>query len=179
MYTGTTNAPIVVILFLVFNSDFIIILNLLVYSFSILLSCVVLICTHFMQSLGTCLFFCVWTTLFLCWSQVLNFASELIFLIWVPSLHIFQVQIPYGYHHWKCNYLHLFWNFVYWTVHHLDSWIKRDQLDITCFFISLFNTQHVSDVNISILRSLRLIFWVISWDLMLCKDRGFSISVLI
>ena len=44
-----------------------------------------------------------------------------------------------------------------------ESWIKRDQLDVTCFIISLFNTQHVSDVNTSILRSLRLICWVISW----------------
>jgi len=25
-------------------------------------------------------------------------------------------------------------------------WIKRDQLDVTCFIISLFNAQHVSDV---------------------------------
>ena len=23
--------------------------------------------------------------------------------------------------------------YVYWTVHHLDSWIKIDQLDVTCF----------------------------------------------
>ena len=30
-------------------------------------------------------------------------------------------------------------SYVYWTVHHLDSWIKRDQLDVTCFIISLFN----------------------------------------
>ena len=49
-------------------------------------------------------------------------------------------------------------SYVYWTVHHLDSWIKGDQLDVTCFIISLFNAQHVLDVNISILRSLRLIF---------------------
>jgi len=48
-------------------------------------------------------------------------------------------------------------------VHHLDSWIKRDQLDVTCFLISLFTAQHVSDVNTSILKSLRLICWVISW----------------
>jgi len=54
------------------------------------------------------------------------------------------------------------WSYVYWPVHHLDSWMKTDQLDVTCFFISLFNAQHVSDVNISILRSLRLICWVIS-----------------
>ena len=31
------------------------------------------------------------------------------------------------------------------------------QLDVTCFLISLFTAQHVSDVNTSILRSLRLI----------------------
>ena len=59
---------------------------------------------------------------------------------------------------------------VYWTVHHLDSWIKRDQLDVTCFIISLFNAQHVSDVNTSILRSLRLIWWVISWVVLFWYD---------
>jgi len=52
--------------------------------------------------------------------------------------------------------------YIYWIVYHLHSWIKRDQLDITCFIISLFTAQHVSDVNISIIRSLRLICWVIS-----------------
>jgi len=44
-------------------------------------------------------------------------------------------------------------SYVYWTVHHLDSWIKTDQLDVTCFFILLFNAQRVSGVNTSILRS--------------------------
>jgi len=48
-------------------------------------------------------------------------------------------------------------SYVYWTVHHLDSSIKIDQLDITCFIISLFNAQHVSNVITSILRSLQLI----------------------
>ena len=61
-------------------------------------------------------------------------------------------------------------SYVYWTVHHLDSWIKRDQLVVTCFIISLFNAQHVSDVNTSILRSLRLICWVISWVVLLWFD---------
>jgi len=51
-----------------------------------------------------------------------------------------------------------------------DSWIKRDQLDVTCFFISLFNVQHVSDVNTSILRSWRLICRVISWVVLLWFD---------
>ena len=47
--------------------------------------------------------------------------------------------------------------YVYWTVHHLDSWIKIDQLDVTCFVISLFTVQRVSNVSTSIFRSLRLI----------------------
>jgi len=52
----------------------------------------------------------------------------------------------------------------------LISWIKRDQHDVTCFIISLFDAQHVSDVNTSILRSLRLISWVISWVVLLWFD---------
>jgi len=31
----------------------------------------------------------------------------------------------------------------------LVIWLKRDELDVTWFFISLFNAQHVSDVHIS------------------------------
>ena len=61
-------------------------------------------------------------------------------------------------------------SYVYWTVHHLDSWVKRDQLDVTCFIISLLNAQHVSDDNTSILRSLRLICWVISWVVLIWFD---------
>jgi len=49
-------------------------------------------------------------------------------------------------------------------------WIKRDQLDVTCFIISLFNAQHVSDVNTSNPRSLRLICWVISWVVLMWFD---------
>ena len=37
------------------------------------------------------------------------------------------------------------------------SWIKTDQLDVTCFIISLFTAQHVSNVSASIFRSLWLI----------------------
>ena len=61
-------------------------------------------------------------------------------------------------------------SYVYWTMHHLDSWVKRDQLDVTCFIISLFNAQHVLDVNTSILRSLQLISWVISWVVLIWLD---------
>ena len=34
-------------------------------------------------------------------------------------------------------------SYAYWTVHHLDIWIKVDQLDVTNFIMSLFkNNQH-------------------------------------
>ena len=33
---------------------------------------------------------------------------------------------------------------------YICSCVKRDQLDVICFIISLFNAQHVSDVNTSI-----------------------------
>ena len=75
---------------------------------------------------------------------------------WNKSLKIFHQNIRESY--------------VYWTVHHLDSWVKRDQLDVTCFIISLFNAQHVSYVNTSILRSLRLMCWVISWVVLIWFD---------
>ena len=51
-----------------------------------------------------------------------------------------------------------------------ERWVKRDQLDVTCFIISLYNAQHVSDVKTSILRSLQLICWVISWVLLIWFD---------
>jgi len=69
---------------------------------------------------------------------------------------------------WRCNVSCM--SYVYRTVHHLYSWVKRDQLDVTCFIISLHNAQHVSDVNTSILRSLRLMCWVISWVVFLWFD---------
>ena len=76
-------------------------------------------------------------------------------------------------------------SYVYCTVDHLDSWIKIAQLDVTCFIISLFNAQHVSNVSTfiftfnaqhvsnvstSIFRSLRLICWVISWVVLIWFD---------
>jgi len=56
------------------------------------------------------------------------------------------------------------------VIEYTTCWITIDQLDVTCFIISLFNAQHVSDVNTSILRSLRLICWVISWVVLLWFD---------
>jgi len=80
----------------------------------------------------------------------------------VIDLQAFQVE--------SCIELTILLFYVYWTMHHPDSWIKRDQLDVTCFIISLFNAQHVSDVNTSILRSLLLVCWVISRVVLLWFD---------
>ena len=44
-------------------------------------------------------------------------------------------------------------------MHHCNSWII-EQLDITCYFISVLRAQHLSDINISIIRSLRLCCWI-------------------
>ena len=62
-------------------------------------------------------------------------------------------------------------------MHHLDGWVKRDQLDVTCFIISLRNAQHVSGVNTSILRSLRLMCWVITWVALIWFDVCWSYVV--
>ena len=51
-----------------------------------------------------------------------------------------------------------------------ETSIKIEQCDVTCFIISLFNAQHVSNVSTSILRILRLICCVISWVVLLWFD---------
>ena len=76
--TGKANV-IVVILFLAFNSDFSIILNILVNSFfSISFNC-----WCYMPSISSMpryfYVFLVQALVFLCWSQILHFVSELIF----------------------------------------------------------------------------------------------------
>jgi len=70
----------------------------------------------------------------------------------------------------------LFWwyeqlleSYVYWTVHHLASWINIDQLDVSCFIVSLFTAPHVSNVSTSIFRSLRLI--VVLFHVLYCSVR--------
>ena len=40
------------------------------------------------------------------------------------------------------------------------SWRMKNQLDVTCYFFHLLCAQHVSDINISIFRSLRLCWWI-------------------
>jgi len=53
----------------------------------------------------------------------------------------------------------------------LVSWIKIDQLCVTCFIISLFTARHVTNVSTSIFRSLRLIvdlFHALYWSGSMC-----------
>ena len=56
------------------------------------------------------------------------------------------------------------------TNRYLESNKDRPNWCHLLLFISLFNAQYVSDVNTSILRSLRLICWVISWVVLLWYD---------
>jgi len=53
-------------------------------------------------------------------------------------------------------------SYVYWTVHHCDSWRIRHQLDVTGYYVlfHFFYAQHVSDINTSIVRSLRLFYFI-------------------
>ena len=49
---------------------------------------------------------------------------------------------------------------VYWTLQHRYIWGMKNQPDVTCYLFHLLCAQHVSDINISIFRSLRLCWWV-------------------
>jgi len=98
-----------------------------------------------------------WTTL------AQNQVAQFVMYIWFQVYWDQMVTLKLYLHTHPSMHKHTAVSYVYWTVHHLDSWIKRDQLDVTCFIISLFTAQHVSDVNTHILRSLRLIWWVIAW----------------
>jgi len=51
-------------------------------------------------------------------------------------------------------------SYVHSTVCHCDSWRIKDQLDVTCCLFYFLYTQHVSNINISIIRSLRLCRWI-------------------
>ena len=50
--------------------------------------------------------------------------------------------------------------YIYWTVHHLDSWIKIDQL---MSFALFFAARHVSNASTFIFRSLRLCVCIPLW----------------
>jgi len=51
-------------------------------------------------------------------------------------------------------------SYVYRTVQLCDIWRIRDQHDVTSYFYFTSYVQHVSDINTSIIRSLRLFCWI-------------------
>ena len=51
-------------------------------------------------------------------------------------------------------------SYVYWTVHHCDSWRIKTNLMSHAILFHFLCAQHVSDINISIIRSLRLFCWI-------------------
>jgi len=64
-------------------------------------------------------------------------------------------------------------------VHHCDSWRIRDQLDVTIYYVSFhfFYAQHVSDINTSIVRSLRLFYCITTLVVCSCFDVCWSFGV--
>ena len=83
---------------------------------------------------------------FYCQSLSENYEKRLSHLFCMSSVRMEQLGSRWTDFH-QILYINIFF----------ESSIKRDQLYVTCFIISLFNAQHVSDVNTCILRSLRLI----------------------
>ena len=67
------------------------------------------------------------------------------------------------------NYSHCY---AYWTMHHCDSWRIRDQLDVTLYLVLFyfFYAQHISDINTSIITSLRLFHFITT--LVVCWSFG-------
>ena len=57
----------------------------------------------------------------------------------------------------------------------VEEW-KTNLMSLAILFHFLY-AQHVSDINISIIRSLRLCCWITTSVLLFCKDGGFSVSV--
>ena len=58
-----------------------------------------------------------------------------------------------------------------------NSWRIKDQLDVLAILFHLLCAQHILDINIYIIRSLRLFCWITTLVVLFCKDGGFTISV--
>ena len=51
-------------------------------------------------------------------------------------------------------------SYIYWTVHHCNSWKQKTNLKSLAILFHFLCAQHVSDINISIIGSLRLFCWI-------------------
>ena len=72
---------------------------------------------------------------------------------------------------WYITLIHATYIYIYiYSSQWITFLLKLNKEMSLGFIISLFNTQRVSDVNTSILRSLRLICWVISWVVLFWFD---------
>jgi len=89
----------------------------------------------------------------------------ILWFLYINTIPVFRVVLSLSFSLRVCMELH-----ILGTSNKTSCWIKIGQLDVTCFIISLLNIQHVSNVNTSILRSLRLICRVISWVVLLWFD---------
>ena len=67
--------------------------------------------------------------LFLYRTHLIFSKARFTFLIWRSLLHHSAAKLFVPEYDTRSN--------VYWTVHHCNSWRMKDQLDVTCYFISL------------------------------------------
>ena len=51
-------------------------------------------------------------------------------------------------------------SYVYWTMHHCDRWRIKENLMSLAILFHFLSAQHISDINISIIRNSRLLCWV-------------------
>ena len=104
-------------------------------------------------------FLLFWVTIMACFKANLKSIGVKVFYGWKNIWSVMCMRRSFNIPSFLYICLKEIWIFSYvcWTVHHLDSWIKIDQLHFTCFIISPFTAQHVSNVSASIFRSLRII----------------------
>ena len=79
------------------------------------------------------------------------------FILWMAHMAMFHIMK--GTHrHVAHNVRHMWSCLMQCLDTHCDSWRIRDQLDVTSYYVlfHFFYAQHVSDINTSIIRSLRL-----------------------
>jgi len=89
--------------------------------------------------------------------------AESVFRIYCAILFTcFQKGISYKWEITERKYYNTQFYVIIFSREVCMNWRIKDQLDVTCYFI-LFHflcAQHVSDINISIIRSLRLFCWI-------------------
>ena len=75
--------------------------------------------------------------------------------------HIFQEKIYWTQNACMVLSANVIWkSYIYWTVHHRNGWKQKTNLMPLAILFHFLCAQHVWDINISIIRSLRMFCWI-------------------